>query len=493
MYDELKKLLKHGSVYSLGIILSKIVSFIMIPLYTNILRPDEYGTLELLNLSIDIISTVMGFGMLAAVMRFYFKYDDPKEKNKVISTALIGTASIMAVTTIMCLFAGRPLSQLIFHNNENAVYLRIMFITMFLGSIIEIPFAYLRILQKSVKFVTISLVRLVIQLGLNILFLVFLHMGVLGVLYSGLITSILMCLYLVSTTSFATGIHFDKRLYFSMLVYGVPLIVSDISAFVLTFSDRFFLNYYTNLTDVGLYSLAYKFGMLISMLFVAPFYQIWGARMFDIYNRPDAKEVISKVLTYFLLVALTVNLAISLLSKDALRIMSNQQYWDAYKLVPIISMAYVLNGIIYVISVGILAQGKTKLNALAMLIAMAVNIGLNFLLIPHWYKAGAAYATLTSYSVRVAVIYYFAQMLFKTRYEWGKIFQMGGISIVLLLLSHFIVISSVPLSIALNLTLLVSFPVFVYAIGIFNPKEKIIIKGLLRNPFKAKELLSSLE
>jgi O-antigen/teichoic acid export membrane protein len=492
MYDELKKLLKHGSVYSVGIILSKIVSFVMIPLYTNILKPEEYGTLELLNLSIDIISTIMGFGMLAAVMRYYFRLEDSQERNKVISTALLGTASIMAVTAAICLLASGPFSQVIFHNYENAVYLRLMFITMFLGSVIEIPLAYLRILQKSVKFVTIGLVRLILQLGLNILFLVFLRKGVIGVLYSGLITSVLMCLYLVLTTSISTGLRFDRRLYLSMLAYGVPLIISDISAFVLTFSDRFFLNYYTNLTDVGIYSLAYKFGMLISMLFVSPFYQIWGARMFDIYNRPDAKAIISRVLTFFLLAALGVNLIVSLFSKDAIRLMSNPSYWDAYRLIPLISFSYVLNGIIYVISVGILAKGKTKLNALAMVIAMAANIGLNFLLIPHWGKVGAAYATLASYFIRVSVIYYFAQMLFRTRYEWGKIFQMGAISLAILFLSHYIDIQSIPLSLAANTILLISFPIFVYAIGIFNSKEKVVIKSFLRNPFKAKELLSGL-
>jgi O-antigen/teichoic acid export membrane protein len=492
MYDEFKKLLKHGSIYALGIILSKLISFVMIPLYTNILRPDEYGTLELLNLSIDTITTVMGFGILASVMRFYFISDDRGDRNKVVSTALLGTASVMAITAGVCIFVCKPISQLIFHNVENAVYLRIMFITMFLGSVIEIPLAYIRILQKSLKFVAISLVRLIVQLGFNIFFLVYLHKGVMGVLYSGLITSLLMGFYLIFMTSFSTGLHFDRRLYLSMLVYGIPLIVSDISAFVLTFSDRFFLNYYTNLSDVGIYSLAYKFGMLISMLFVAPFYQIWGTRMFDIYHRDDAKEIISRVLTLFLLMALAINLVVSLLSKDALRLMSNQSYWGAYRLVPVISLAYVLNGIIYVISVGILAQGKTKLNALAMIIAMAINIGCNFLLIPRWGKSGAAFATLLSYLVRVVLIYYFSQMLFRIRYEWAKIFQMGAISLVLLLLSHFISISNIPLSIIMNVILLASFPFLIYVTGILSPKEKDIIRGCLRNPFKAKELLSGL-
>jgi O-antigen/teichoic acid export membrane protein len=491
MYDELKRLVKHGSIYTLGMILTKVVSFLMIPLYTNVLKPEQYGTLELLSLSADIVSMIVGFGILAAMMRFYFISDDPKERNRVISTAILGTVAIMAVSAAICISFARPISQLIFHNPENTGNLRITFITMFLASFIEIPLAYLRILQKSVRFVTLSLLHFIFKLGLNILFLVFLHQGVRGVLYGNLIASIMTGSYLILSTTHSTGLRFNKRTYISMLLYGAPLIVSDISAFVLTFSDRFFLNYYTNLTDVGIYSLAYKFGMLISMMLVSPFYQIWGARMFDIYNRPDAKEVISKVLTFFLLAGLGANLALSVLSKDILRLMSNQDYWSAYKLVPVISLSYVINGIIYVISVGILAQGKTKLNAFAMVIAMAANIGLNFLLIPHMGKVGAAYATLATYIIRVALIYYFSQALFRIRYEWGKIFQLAAMSLALIFLSQYITVNGLALSFLFNFMLIILFPILVYFTGIFNPKEKTFIKMCLRNPFKVKELLSA--
>ena len=491
MYDELKNLLKHGSIYTVGIVLSRIISFLMIPLYTNYLRPEEYGTLELLSLSIDIISTVMGFGMTASVLRFYFNKNDSAEKNKVISTAMLGTAIIMGVTSILCLIASNQLSDLIFHSSENAGLLRIMFLTMLMTSIGEVPLAYLRIIQKSTKFVLISLIRLILQLSLNILFLVVLKQGISGILYSGLITSVLMGIYLASMTSFETGIRFDRKLYWEMLAYGLPLIVSDISAFVLAFSDRFFLNYYTNLSDVGIYSLAYKFGMLLSMVFVAPFTQIWSARMFEIYHKENSKELISKVLTLFLFGALIINLAISVLTKDVLRLISNEAYWSAYKLVPVISLAYVFNGIVYIVGLGILATGKTKLSALAMILAMAVNIGFNFILIPHWGKAGAAYATLISYLFRVILIYVFSQSLFKIKYEWKALIFIGCISLGIIYLSHFIVVGNKFISLFLNSLLIVIFAVISYFSGVFTAKEKVVIRACIRNPMEIRKFINS--
>jgi O-antigen/teichoic acid export membrane protein len=126
-----------------------------------------------------------------------------------------------------------------------------------------------------------------------------------------------------------------------------------------------------------------------------------------------------------------------------------------------------------------------------MVIAMAANIGLNFLLIPHMGKVGAAYATLATYIIRVALIYYFSQALFRIRYEWGKIFQLAAMSLALIFLSQYITVNGLALSFLFNFMLIILFPILVYFTGIFNPKEKTFIKMCLRNPFKVKELLSA--
>jgi len=99
LHAELKNLLKHGSIYTVGTVLGRIVSFLMLPIYTTYLEPAEYGTLELVGLTIDVISTAIGIGMTAAVMRFYFKYEDEESKKRVVSSALIGVITIIGITS----------------------------------------------------------------------------------------------------------------------------------------------------------------------------------------------------------------------------------------------------------------------------------------------------------------------------------------------------------------------------------------------------------
>ena len=490
MQGEIKNIVKHGSIYTVGIIISRIVSFLMIPLYTNLLAPSQYGILELLTLTIDVISTIVGIGMTAAVLRFYFKYDEESQRNSILSTALLGTMTLMGISTLACMLSSRFISDLIFPGKDYVGYFRIMFLTMFVSGGIEIPMVYIRAKQQSRRFVIINLVRLTIQLGLNVLFLVRFHMGVVGILYAGLITSVLISIYLLVSTLRKTHVTFDMNIYRQMLVFGAPLLVSDISAFMLTFADRFFINYYGDLTSVGIYSLAYKFGMLISVLFIAPFQQIWSARMFDIARQNEGKIVISKVLTYFMIAALFISLGISVLSKDVLRIVSAKAYWSAYKLVPIISMAYVLNGIIYVVGVGILFKEKTKFTAISTVIAMAANILFNFLLIPPWGRVGAAYSTLISYLIRVVLIYYFSQKLFRVDYKWKQIIQVMVIYLALLAGSFVLNIHSVPISLLFNVLLVIFFALVIYSLGILDEREKQFIKSLIRNPLGIKAMFT---
>ena len=113
MLDEIKKLTKHTSIYSLGNILSKAVGFFLIPFYTHYLTPADYGTLELLDLSTALVGLLLNMWMNASVVRYYYEYDDEKNRNEVVSTALISTASVAALVSACGMIWARGFSQLI--------------------------------------------------------------------------------------------------------------------------------------------------------------------------------------------------------------------------------------------------------------------------------------------------------------------------------------------------------------------------------------------
>lgn len=481
MAGEIKNLVKHGSIYTLGMVLGQLVSFLMIPIYTNYLNPSEYGILELLSMTVDVLSTIIGIGITASIMRFYYGFDNDHDKNQVVSTALIATMTIMSFASAICILFSSSLSKLVFSSPDFSRHFRIMFVTMFLTSGIQVPMVYLRAKLKSFTFVKINLIKLLMQLTLNIYFLAVLKLGVLGILYSTLIASMLVCIYLTVSTFLQTGIGFSFAKYKKMLRFGAPLIISDFCAFILTYGDRYFLNHYTDLSTVGIYSLAYKFGMMISILFAAPFVSIWGASMFDYAKKENSAEIYASIMNYFLIGALTISLALSVYTKDMLRFMADSAYWSAYKVVPIIAASYVISGAMAITGAGILIGNKTKYRALSTLAATIVNITLNILIIPPWGAYGAAISTLLSYAVRMAVDYYYSQRLFRISYEWDKILKMIGIFIFLIIIGHLIIIDNIVLSIFVCSMILFAFPLSLYFLGIITEDNKNLAFSFIRN------------
>ncbi len=485
MYNELKNIFRHGSIYMLGIILGRAISFLMIPIYTNYLTPEDYGLLQLLSLTIDVVSTLFGLGMASAVVRTYQQFDEEPAKRSVISSSLLGSITIMGIVTASCLLLSPQLSELIFSTTDNTGYFRLTFIAMFFTSGIELPMIFLRIKLRSGSFVVISLLKLTLQLSLNIWFLVGLGLGVESILYSNVISAAVFALYLTYSTLKQVGIRFDIAKYTEMLKFGMPLIVSDISSFMLTYSDRYFLNYMTDLATVGVYSLAYTFGMILSFLVNGPFMSVWGTEMFKYGKQPNGKLIFAKVLIYYLLLSLTICLGLSLLTKDALRIMANESYWSAYKYVPLISLSYVLNGVLYISGAGILLAGKTKYRAYSTAIAMSINLLMNFLLIPSFGAWGAAIATFAAYIVRLTIDVFYSQRLYHVLYDFRRIALIGVLFSLILFGGIYIEIENIVVSVTVNIVAVLMFPFLAYMTGVLTAEEKHWVLRFCKNPVAA--------
>jgi len=484
MSSEINNLLKHGSIYTIGEILGKAIAFIMIPVYTNYLHPSEYGILEILSLTADIISTILGIGMTTAVMRYYSKYEDRKSKDQVISTTLIGSLIIMTFVSVLCLMFSTEFSIFLFSSAQFDQYFRIVFITMLLQGGIQIPLVFIRARLKSKTFIIINLIKLIIQLSLNIYFLVILRMGVIGILYSNLIASAIISAFLTFTTFKKVGIQFSLEKFKEVLRFGSPLLIADLSVFLLTYSDRYFLNHFCDLTSVGLYSMAYKFGMLVSVLFTSPFRAIWGVRLYEIAKQDDAAKMFSKIMIYFLAGSMGVALGISFLTKDFLRIVANKAYWDAYKLVPIICTAYIIAGIIAISGAGLLIKNKTKYKALSTTTAVVINIILNFILIPRWGAGGAAISTLVSFLVRMLIDAFYSQRFFHINYDAKKIFKISIIYIVSVFTAQFINIESEFISIITSFLIYLIYPVLIVLTGIITSDERRRAVFFIKKRFK---------
>ncbi|HXF59239.1 MAG TPA: polysaccharide biosynthesis C-terminal domain-containing protein, partial [Candidatus Saccharimonadales bacterium] len=252
--------------------------------------------------------------------------------------------------------------------------------------------------------------------------------GVMGFLLSSLITNLLasvaLLIHTLATTGFSVSIPKTRQ----MLAFGAPFVLTGIGAFILNFADRYFLNLYAGLSEVGIYALGYKFGFMLNMLAVAPFLQMWEAQMFVIEKEPKAGLVYARLFEYFAALLLLAVLAVSIFIQDIIHVVASPEYHAAARIVPIVALAYVLNGWAQYFRLGMLLTRKTKVIAVIMTGTGILTLILYVVLIRAHHAIGAAMATLLSFAFMMVWTYIESQRLYPVPYDLRRIGTVTGLA-----------------------------------------------------------------
>jgi O-antigen/teichoic acid export membrane protein len=475
---QIKTMGRHTMVYGAGVVLGKLASFIMLPVYTRFLTPADYGVLELLAMTIEVIGTVAGVGLASSVFKFYSDAASTKEKNTVIGTAAVSAVGLAAVATVLGLIASPLLSRLVIGEQGDPRYFQIFFLIYFLQNFEYVPLMLMRAQNRSRLFVSLNVAKLVVMLGLNIYFVVHLRMGVMGVLTSNLITSTLLATGLTAYLLRNVGLRFSRQRFLAMARFGNPMILWSLGTFVLVFADRFFLNHYTDTATVGIYSLAYKFAFILSAFAYRPFRMVWEPQRFEIAKRPDAREVYARVFLYMNVVVGMMALVISLFVRDLLTVMAAPAFFPAHTLVPVLLASQILFVWVNYCNLALFVKSKTPVMAVIAVVGVVATLALNFLLIPRYGMYGAALATLLAYGLRFLLILRNGQRHYHVSYGWGAIARLYGVlgaAVTLRLLVH---PGGLLPSLAWSTVLLLGAVVLVYH-QILGPGERAVVRGML--------------
>ena len=422
MTDLSTKAARHTSVYALGNFLRYIVSFLMLPIYTRFLTPADYGVIELLQMAVDLIAILTGMRVGEAIMRYYWMSESEGDRRKIVGSALFLSLVLNGGGVALIVALSGPVSAGLFGPGvENAQWLLALFsLNLLVGGLAEVVLTFVRAQQRPWHIVSFGLFRLLSQLGLNILFVVGLRMHVEGVVFASVIAGGLYALvlggYLV-----ANGALRPSREYVRKLVgFSWPMILAAAGAFYLTFGDRYFLRLFHGLSEVGIYSLAYKFGFILLVATWEPFQMIWDSLRYEVLKREDAREVYVRVFMISNLVVIGGALGISLFVSDLLRIMATPKFYPAAAIVPVVMIAYVIQAWTNYCRFGILVKGNTLQVAYGNGVAVVVISAGYLTLIPLYGAMGAAWATVAGFAARFAWILWQAEKAYAMRLSWGR-------------------------------------------------------------------------
>lgn len=428
MFDKLKELSKDTAVYGISTMVGRFLNFILVPFYTNIFSPEDYGIVLLVYSYIAVLNIIFIYGMDAAFLKYAAFKDIGDDKDNfstpyisVFLTSLVFSGIIILLTKSITLWIGIP--------EEFKVIIILASAIIFVDANAVIPFLKLRLERKAKQFATIKVLNILLNILLNVILIVGLKWGIEAIFISNLTASFLSLILVSPTIQKYFRLSFHLQLFKRLLKFGLPYLPAGIAVMLVQVVDVPILERLTNLETVGIYKANYKLGIFM-MLFVNMFQYAWQPFFLQNAKEENAKQMFSKVMTYFSIVGFTLLILLSLFIEDIVKInfggfsIIGSQYWSGLDIVPIILLGYLFNGLYVVFSAGIYIEEKSIYAPIVAGAGAVTNIAANILLIPYFNITGAAFATLLSYAVMALGYFLVTQNFYKIDYEYGRLFKL---------------------------------------------------------------------
>jgi O-antigen/teichoic acid export membrane protein len=470
MFEKIKRLISHAVVYGLGNTGNRLVGFLLIPVYSRYLTPEDYGVLALVGMFGQILFTLTNMGQSSALFRTYFSRDDAERRETVLTTSLWLVLTLSFPISLLALVLSRPLASLLTGSPAYTDWVMLAIGGIVFKTLLRLPFAVLRAREQSRRYAGFAFAQTAVSLVLAIVFVVGLHLGGRGILLSQLLAEVLLCSYLVPTMVRGLTLKFSSQDARDLLGYGLALVPAGMLSFLLHLSDRYFLKHFVSLHAVGLYSLGYRFGE--SLQFVMSAFELaWPQFLYGHVKSPEASRLYARVCTYYLAVMGFVWLVVSLLAEEIVTIMAHSSFHAAYRVVPWIAGAFLFQGLAFVGNVGMKLHRQIKYRLLISAITTGVNLSLNYLLIPPYGMMGAAIAALSSFVLQFSVQILVGYRFYPVPYEYNRISRLALVGLGLYGVGTWIAWSSIWTALAGKGLLLLCAPLLLYVSGFFEPGE----------------------
>lgn len=397
----------------------KAISFLLLPLYTRFLSPADYGIISIAETIAVVAAILGGLGLAAGMTRLYFQHvERPEELRRYVSSVVRFGAGTLAATVVLAMLVGpavgaaMPRLSLPFFP-----YVALAAVTAALLSLIEFRLALLQVERQPERYAAFALASFGLTTLCAIVFVVVLRWGALGMLVGKLLAvgcSALAALFLLRNW-LAGG--FEYPYVRETLRLSVPLVPHSLMAAGLVAADRFILQHYRDLGEVGIYSLAYAMGMVM-FLVTNSLSQAWSPIYFDVARGGEAAAAtLGRVSTALCLLLTAVALFGAAIAQDFVAWFLDPRFAAAGRLVPWIIAGYLFHSYFVIFHLAALQGKRSEFLLLASSIALVANLALNFVLVPRWGMYGAAWATAAAYALEAAVMYSYGQRVHPLRYR----------------------------------------------------------------------------
>lgn len=440
----LRKLAQFTIIYGVGELANNALAFLLVPVYTRLLSPSQYGILEVFNRTLEVLSIFAGVGIGMAALRSYFGKQEGEGGEAVFSTAMIfALGNSFWIAAALALAAGE-MSQRLLGTRAYAPLFRLTFCILIFDQGFGLVRTYLKATGRPVAFTVLTVSKYAVTLGLIIASLLYWGTEVKFVLLATLAANVLYFIPSGIAMLSKIGPRVSWPTLKRMVVFGLPFVPGGVLLFILNSSDRFFLISMAGQNAAGLYALGYRIALVPLTLLLVPFQAAWGPFMMEKGETPEGPRLFAKVLSYLIAAYCALSLVLALFAKEVIQVMAAPSFVASYVIIPVVLLAYAFWVISIVLDAGIYITRKTGYKPLLLAAGAVTNIGLNLLLIPRFGMMGAAYATAVGFIVFVIFTYVVSMRLYPVPYEYGKILICIGGAVLLFFISTLIRIGGIP-------------------------------------------------
>jgi O-antigen/teichoic acid export membrane protein len=418
MLKYLRQLASESVIYGITGVLTRFIQIFLVPIYARIFNPEDYGVISLVTSCMAAIAIFVVLSLDLAVYRWFWDTELTEDrKTTYASWAWCQFAcSLLFAAIIVC--ASDWLGLKLLGRSDGGGYFRLAALIIPLSVLDKVCSSWLRLRGRPWGMVGFSAGALLLNVAATVAFVVVWRWGIEGVfaaqVVARVVTTVIAAILLKDWIS---PLYFRWKRLREMLAFALPLVPATLAFWCINLADRYFLQYYSTTSEIGLYQVGYSIATLVALV-TGAFQQAWNPFFLSIHKNERAKEVYGSAFLAYIWVTSVFCTLVSILSPEILRLFTRPAYYGASTVVSFLAFGYAMAGLTDIAGVGPTLAKQTKPIGSAVTYAAVLNLLLNFLLIPRWGKEGAAIATLVAQGTVPVYLFWRAQKVYPIPYPF---------------------------------------------------------------------------
>lgn len=460
---------KNSIIYLIGNISIRASSFLLIPLYINYLSVEDYGKLEIILVTIQILLIFMGFGIPSGIIRFYSENQKKNTLNELIGTSFfISIFSMLIIGIFFIIFSYFCLYDFLIKNKFGIIIIILTGLIASFESLVNYSISIFRAKNKAFLYTLYSFFTTLMIIIFSILFITILHWGLLGAINARFLGFFIIANIVTLKVINFSSLKVTRKKIIELFSYCFPIIFAASAWFILEASDKLYLANFVGMQEVGVYALGCKLTLILMTIVVVPFQLAYSPYIFSILDNIDVKRKMSQLFTYLIFTLIFLGHFIVVFSRPIINFIASYEFRNAYLITIFILPSVGSIGIIYWASVQLHITKKTKFIAYILIGSAIINLLLNYVLVPKYGWVGAVIATNLSFFIASVLFVLIGQINYWVPFEVKRLLLLIVILISLILIYLLTFKQNIFFCISINLSFLLFFLLILYLFKFFK-------------------------